>query len=1411
MCIRDRSYSSSSVGILTTSYDSVAGIVTLSVRNYDADHQLDVRSNIVGFGSTAVGIGTFRFLIAGQTAGTELTARNESTVGFGTTAVRVGTFNKNQVTSVSSIVRVSAGNSAAIHQVATLFDFQEEVVTVSDGPFAPTNTTGLGTFVGGYVGGDDFYLDFIPDSGYDVELQAFNEVIYTQSDFNNEPDDLTYGSSNQSLFLTSYDGINGSRGNKDSFTLTHEGKNIYTKIFAPYNTSQLNLSTGVFTIQDHFLNTGEELIYTPKSTFIGIGASAVGIGSTANYLGIVTDRLPERVYPIALTPDTFKLATRKEYATAGIAVSFTDVGSGNAHELEMTKKLTKTVISLNGIVQQPLTFTPINHQLQFNSGSITAGISTFNISGISSIQPRDTLKIDDEYMNVVEVGVSTNVGGALLGPINGIIQAGTAATIPTVSVIRASFGSTATSHTDGANVQVYRGSINIIGNKVFFAEAPRGNTRARRNQTNLPYSRTQYSGRTFLRSDYSTNLLFDDISDEFTGIGKTYTLTSSGINTSGVEVGNGLVLINGVFQTPTTVNNSGNNYEFENDNTAGISTIVFTGITSTDGTYIKSDSDINQNQLPRGGMIVSLGSTPGLGYAPLFGARVKVDITGGVITDIVGVDTYRDPVAITTASYDNNSGIIRIETTGNHNLVGGDRVRLTGLGFTCPTNPGVTSFFPEDQPNQLSDPSYDIVSVVSNTEIDVQVGPSTIVHNYVGFGSVFKQYSLNYGSGYRSPVSIGVTDLSGAGSGAVVTAQVGAGGTLAFTIDNGGTGYTNPELIIPEPIYEHLEVMGVSRLGIGPTTETGENLLMNVKIGSASTNVGIGSTLFLVDSFEITRSGYSFRVGDVFKPVGLVTAAHLAAPISEFQLEVVEIFNDRFASWSFGEMDYIDNTSLLQDGSRTRFPLYYNGQLLSFELDADDPLSGAIDLDALLLIFVNGVLQEPKKAYQFSGGTSFIFTEAPKASDRVDIFFYLGQEGVDVNIVDINETVKIGDQLLVRKHPLYPNTESQQRNRDLVDILGSDTIETDNYVGTGINETIFKPLDWTKQKVDKYIKGEIVYKTRETYEPNVYPTAKVIGSIDSSSTNIFVDDAQFFNYEENNYGITITAFDGLIVGGSDPVSAAFTATVSIAGTIQSINITNAGLGYSATGDIPVKFSAPQSIGVGVGTVAEGLATLSGGVVSSVVVTNPGLGYTYTNPPQVITLIPSSEDELITGITQVQGFAGIITGISTTSGTGGHPLALKINFRAYASDANDLQAGYPILVYNTKVGTGVTSVDGGDASVVGIGTEFLDNVYIIHSKTNSGPNAEIICNIHTNSSVVGLATEGFYNPLDVGLTTSLGNISWGRLFSYDTRSNPVSFGATGLTVNSGLTTFPTIQRRRFGLRNNGSIRRLSNNP
>ncbi|MCF7688516.1 MAG: hypothetical protein K9N01_09465, partial [Cephaloticoccus sp.] len=62
-----------------------------------------------------------------------------------------------------------------------------------------------------------------------------------------------------------------------------------------------------------------------KSTFIGVGASSVGIGSTLNSVGIVTTLLPSDVYVIKISENEFKLSTRKDYAALGIGVTFTSV------------------------------------------------------------------------------------------------------------------------------------------------------------------------------------------------------------------------------------------------------------------------------------------------------------------------------------------------------------------------------------------------------------------------------------------------------------------------------------------------------------------------------------------------------------------------------------------------------------------------------------------------------------------------------------------------------------------------------------------------------------------------------------------------------------------------------------------------------------------------------------------------------------------------------------------------------------------------------------------------------------------------------------------------------------------------------------------------------------------------------
>ena len=211
---------------------------------------------------------------------------------------------------------------------------------------------------------------------------------------------------------------------------------------------------------------------------------------------------------------------------------------------------------------------------------------------------------------------------------------------------------------------------------------------------------------------------------------------------------------------------------------------------------------------------------------------------------------------------------------------------------------------------------------------------------------------------------------------------------------------------------------------------------------------------------------------------------------------------------------------------------------------------------------------------------------------------------------------------------------------------------------------------------------------------------------------------------------------------------------------------------------------------------EATATISNGSITNTNITNIGLGYSVTAPPSVLAPFPDIKDELITNITAVQGFAGIVTGIGTTSGIG---TALALKFHLHASSFTGLTVNYPIYISDTQIGTGVTSIYAHDESIVGIGTTFLDNVYNISGVPwNDGSFTGIItCNIKSDTSVIGLTSTG--NSM-----VAVGRFSWGKLSGFTRGGNPISIAVTGKTINSGLTTFPTIQRRGTGFRDTGAI-------
>ena len=1872
------------------------GLVNINFTNSTALNPVLVRSKVVGFGLTSAGIGTYRFLTPGQQGGTELTARYESKFAYSHDPAGITTIfttPKADVTSFKSIVKVGYGNTSALHQLLATHNGGD--VYITQFPFLSIgSTSGIGTFGAAYKGSNT-ELRFYPDSGINeqVLLQSHTELIQTDTDSINTPSDHLYGTVTENIITTQYNAINGGRVNQTEFELKYDGTPIFTKEFDPSDTSLVTLSSGTFALKNHFFETGEQLTYAPVSTFSNVTAAAMVMSNGS--------ALPTTVYAIKVNNDEFRVGL----STTTAAVTFNTAGAGNAHTLTMNKRAEKTVLALNGIVQNPVTYTPVTYTLTDNFGSISATDEFVSLSGISSILPGDILKIDNEFTKVVTVGIGTTA----VGPIT---ETGT---YNLVELERGFVGTIAASHNDAAVARIYLGSYNIVNSNLHFTEAPTGNNVVTVDpKTLLDTERSTFGGRVYLRQDYTKNQVYDNISKSFTGIGATYQLTVAGADNASTEQGSGIVLINNMFQTPTTVNNLGNTWALTNNGVG--STITFSGITDDNGDLVISDYDVNMNQLPRGGMIVSLGSSLGVGYAPPVGATdidvvinasgaiTKVGIgtttkhgsgyrsdgigAGSTIGNIVVVDEVYEHRWVTAANnaingnltptdgtYDSATGLLVLTITG-HGLGASGNVTIANnsISMTC------------------SRDNYSSTKTYPRAGIDPAAGGANRAYTRVDSDNI----SVNVGQ-------------AGGGTGAIVTANVGAGGTLAFVVNTAGSGYKSPRILAPSPSYNSLEVSGVSRLGIGMTTDTGTGLLLDLDVGPASpipqsnkhgdaadlidannafiseiaarrmfnrwnngsnssysypggfteadciddvedvleatahniryggndktydaanlfvtgvysnpapvtgeeeqviyalheardmaqralrnekvythlgaqythtytsgtvtnavvsggnyvhtyvaadssanaingslkptaavydavagtlaltfgsahgianganvtianhslvftcardghatkhayprtsdpasganlsatvtsttaltvtvgtsplvfksvvagagaeatsydaktgdlvlnvgsnhgflaptslnaptaatfapttgvlrltitghgcavgdyikiddnsivftcakdnhttehsyplsrssvsntwlpihqvstnriwvnvgkspdtsahtfvsaiagvkksntgigigtsklgfkctrdanaanpggvaqqlyprpgdpfswnkkqisiastttssvtVNVGVSSTsqtskqqtfdntitvdtadpkcatqasavntlvgivtavikthnnaqlptrtissfeTYQVNDFKISRSGYGFKKGDVFEPVGLVTDAALSTPSSDFSLTVLDTFTDNFAAWTFGELDYIDNIKDLQNGSRVRFPLTYNGDLLSFETSNPE-----IDLNAVLLIFVDGVIQHPGKHYTFDGGTSFVFASPPEADSSVSVFFYRGTRGVDSNTVDIDESVKVGDVIQLKT----TGAVKGQDERTISGITNSDKIQTNLYTGLNINEVDYRLLDWSKQKVDKKIEGENIYKSRDSIEGLVYPTSKVIGDFPSTGiTTIFVDDAYFFDYEFNQGGITIINCGALIMQNAEPVAAAVTATVSAGGTVGSLTVVSGGSGYigsAVTVSIayPIGYGVTFSGGTGVytGIASATLPVVNGSLSGTANITSPGTGYTHSTPPNVLVPIETVPlDETINAITDVEGFSGIITGISTTTSLGGAAPSnsvLAITFNIAKDNQNittKLKVGYPIYISGTNVGHGVTSIDGHESSIVSIGTTFIDNVYKVTEYNRIDNNAGIItCQIKVGSNVGGITTTA-------GVSTStIGRFSWGSLEYTDTRtSNGVGIAVTGNILASGISTFPTIQRRGFGIRSNGALRK-----
>jgi len=648
----------------------------------------------------------------------------------------------------------------------------------------------------------------------------------------------------------------------------------------------------------------------------------------------------------------------------------------------------------------------------------------------------------------------------------------------------------------------------------------------------------------------------------------------------------------------------------------------------------------------------------------------------------VGTDVILTGLAF-TCSYDGGVGILTHPRVTDPTYCGTQVTRINTL-YDFEINVGVTtaeSFYNSGgiveeiilAPRQINnsptgqDPAANgtaVTKIEDEYTFIINSGPSPYTHAYKRCGTVTRPLDVVFDAPltyYNVPLVYHPDDV-GFGTGATVDLVPSKDSTiLNFEINNFGYGYGSGERLtvaiggtvgIPTfatltsnavtPVFDGANyysvtdatydpVSGESILTIGIHTLTtantvriaNESLLFRCASDSYSAilayprpgidnniaNQDVGITSYTSDT--ITVFAGPSPVGKQFPHtfVGLAT-------YRPFELTVDRTFQSKFSGWNVGEFIVLDEIDPFFNGQRRLFPLSVNGESISFFAKANS----GINLQSNLLVFVNDILQTPGEGYQFNGGSTLRFTEAPKGGisgfsttgDKAKIFMYTGTQSIDVRTVDVLPSVEIGDEV-----QLYSNDDTTftQDPRLVMDIKAADKVITNNYAGQGVtlNELFERPLSWSKQTVDKIIDNNFIGKDRVYYEPIINPLTNIISNIGIADSSVYVYSIRPL-FDDPFEGISVQDRSIIeIVSGEDLVAATAEAVIGAGGSISNILITNPGYGYTSAPEVTIQ----KPYGDGTQAIA-GVTIGAGGSIATATVSAGGTNY-YYGPLKSMTL------------------------------------------------------------------------------------------------------------------------------------------------------------------------------------------------
>ena len=689
-----------------------------------------------------------------------------------------------------------------------------------------------------------------------------------------------------------------------------------------------------------------------------------------------------------------------------------------------------------------------------------------------------------------------------------------------------------------------------------------------------------------------------------------------------------------------------------------------------------------------------------------------------------------------------------------------------------------------------------IVSVASSNGFGYQPLVAAGGTAIVSIAGTISSISIgNSGSGYRAGiqtvVNVGVQTYS---SGVpniefIGTAAISGGNIVSVTITNPGSGYTvsnPPEVVFDSPLnYDNIPLQYSSSSLVG----SGQSATVDIVVGSGSS----------VLSFEFQNYGFGYGAGEILTiPVGGLAGIPTdpSATFREFQITIDEIFTDTFSAWGIGTLEVLDSLDSKFDGVQTNFNLSLNEDVFSVR----SRRGSKVDVEQTLLVFINDILQEPGKAYTFKGGSVIKFTEPPKEGDSSKLIFYKGTGGVDVDFVNILETVKVGDSLDINNNPdIGQGISLDQNERVVIGINTVDTVATNAYTSPGVttDRNLLRPVTWCKQNVDKVVNGSFVGKDRIEYEPLIYPEAYIIQPVGYNSTFAYVDNLRpiFDSYNE----APIRTFQNVIniVSQDSIVQSTATAVVSTSGTVSSITITNPGFGYTQSPQVTIA----NPVGLGTTQRASATASITSGIVTTITITSPGTGYTSSNPPVVLIEAPKLIKERI-DVTSYVGDYGIIVGVGTTVVSAQDQLIFDLfipknsfmrnsGYVGSAVTISGISTGDYLTVYDTNISIGASfASQRNDGSSIGVGTTFLDFVYQAESSEIRVMNVVGVGVTYVKRIFVNV--DSFGSGIAYTSTSNLGNFSWGKM-TFDDRSEKRSFNFYGQNGYSGISTSAIVMR------------------